>query len=87
MAVQGLIVFLLLSHALGLVTLESVREITNLTKDCTREIVDISRPGAEAWAGSVGQIQLGEAHGDRDGDDGELEDVSPPIVSYIGLLT
>lgn len=76
MAIHGLIILLLVSHALGLVTLKSVREITNVTKDCTREIVDISRLGPEAWAGNVGQVQLGELHGDGDGDDEELEDVS-----------
>ena len=74
MAIHGLIILLLVSRALGLVTLESVREITNVTKDCTREIVDISRLGPEGWAANLGQIQLGEAHGD--GDDEELEDVS-----------
>jgi hypothetical protein len=73
--VNALVLSLLLTlthQTTGLVTLQSVREITNCTKDCTVEIV------------GLGMVQLGKSIGIGQGpvlelrneDEDEMEDVS-----------
>jgi hypothetical protein len=65
---------LALTHlASGLVTLQTIRGVTNVTKDATAEIIGIGivRLGESLGVGD-GQVRLGTA----DEDDGEVEDVS-----------
>jgi hypothetical protein len=57
---------------MGLITLESVRELTDVMRDSRREIV-----GAESRLGLAGQVTLAGGAGDEDEDErDEVEDVS-----------
>ena len=56
---------------LGLVTLQVIEEMTNLTKDCTKDILDVSHTlgSSDGWAEHL-QIQLGGES--KDGEDVEI---------------
>jgi hypothetical protein len=83
---------LALSHlTAALVTLQTIREVTNVTKDATAEIIGIGlvRLGesvgvAVADGSGRGQVRLGTA----DEDDGEVEDVSflLPRALYFAMM-
>jgi hypothetical protein len=66
--------------AAALVTLQTIREITNCTKDCTAEIIGagIAQLGKEV---GIGQVPILELRNDEDDD--EMEDVS---ISDFGSL-
>jgi len=59
--------------AAALVTLQTIREITNCTKDCTAEIIGFGLAQLGKGAGT-GQVPVLELRRDDDGD--EMEDVS-----------
>lgn len=79
---------LAISHVTaGLVTLHTIREVTNITRDATAEIIGsgLVRLGESVGVGNQfgrrpGQVMLGAA----DDDDGEVEDVSClPFLCFI----
>jgi hypothetical protein len=64
---------LALTHlATGLVTLQTIREITNCTKDCTAEIMGLGLAHLGKSVG-IGQVPVLEL---RNEDEDEIEDVS-----------
>lgn len=61
------------NFAAALVTLQTIRGITNCTKDCTAEIMGLGLAQLGKEVG-IGQIPMLELRNDDDGD--EMEDVS-----------
>lgn len=59
--------------AAALVTLQTIREITNCTKDCTAEIIGLGLAQLGKGVG-IGQVPVLELRNDDDED--EMEDVS-----------
>jgi hypothetical protein len=71
MLLLGVLVF---GHlAAALVTLQTIREITSCTKDCTAEIIGLGLAQLGKGVG-IGQVPVLELRSDADED--EMEDVS-----------
>ncbi len=69
--------------ATALVTLQTVRGITNCTKECTAEIIGagLAQLGKEVGVGQMSVLEL------RNDDDDEMEDVSCLWIFVSGLIS
>jgi hypothetical protein len=91
MYLHKLVIAIILSHVIavrGLVTLQTIRDITNVTEECREQIMgkEIEREGMLLVVGVDGvgeQSVLSGGHGDEDGED--VEDVRLPF-SFLSFL-